>query len=127
MARPSKKLRALIELRDAAVALLEAESDTSAPDASLDPLRTRAREVYTAYVAKNGPLNAGTLHEGKEDPETGLPALTWRPVNLGGFRSDPDFHLVAALEVYDQDSGPDPDPDIAGAVDQGCAHEERAP
>lgn len=105
VARPSKKLLALVELRDRACALLDAEADTSTPDADLDPLRSSALEAYTGYVKAFGPINDGTLTEGKIDPETGVPILSWRPVNLAGFRSDPDFHLVAALEIYDQETG----------------------
>ncbi|MEH0110531.1 helicase-related protein [Tersicoccus sp. MR15.9] len=105
VARPGKKLLALIGLREAALALLAAETDTATPDADLDPLRTTAREAYEAYAAAHGPINAGSLHEGKTDPETGIPILTWRPGNLAGFRSDPDFHLVASLERYDQETG----------------------
>lgn len=105
VARPSKKLRALVVLRDRACALLEAESDTAAADSTLDPLRKAALAAYTAYTDAHGPLNDGTLVEGRVDPETGMPTLSWRPVNLGGFRSDPDFHVVAAMEVYDQETG----------------------
>lgn len=103
--RPSKKLLALVDLRDRACELLAAESDTSTPDAALDPLRQAALDSYTSYVKLHGPINAGTLTEGKIDPETGVPILSWRPVNLAGFRSDPDFHLVSALEIYDQETG----------------------
>lgn len=103
--RPSAELRALIGLRDAAVALLDAEADWDRPDAAIEPLRVACREAYTAYVERYGALNRGTLTEGKPDPETGMPRLGWRTPPLGGFRSDPDAPIVFAMESFDQDSG----------------------
>ncbi len=103
--RPSAELRALIGLRDAAVALLDAESDWDRPDAAIEPLRVACRDAYAAYVERFGALNRGTLTEGKPDPETGLPRLGWRTPPLGGFRSDPDAPVVFAMESFDQDSG----------------------
>lgn len=103
--RPSAELRALIGLRDAAVALVEAESDWDRPDAEIEPLRVQCRALYDAYTARWGVLNRGTSTEGKPDPETGLPRLGWRVAPLGGFRSDPDAPLVLALETFDQDTG----------------------
>ena len=105
VARPAKKLLALVELRDLSEALLEAEADANAPDSALEPLRKAALDAYNAYVAAHGPINAGTVVEGKPDPETGMPQLSWRPVNLAGFRSDPGFYIVSAMEVYDQETG----------------------
>lgn len=105
VARPSAELRVLIELRDAAVALLEAEADWDRPDHAVEPLRVACREAYTGYVARFGALNLGTITEGKPDPETGLPRLGWRVPNLGGFRKDPDAPVVFALESFDQDTG----------------------
>lgn len=105
VARPSAELRALIGLRDAAVALLDAEADWDRPDAAVEPLRVACRDAYTAYVARYGALNRGTLTEGKPDPETGLPRLGWRTPPLGGFKSDPDAPVVFAMESFDQDSG----------------------
>ncbi len=103
--RPSRELRALIVLRDLAARLLEAESDPDRPDALLEPDRARAREAYEEYVRQWGPLNRGTLHEGAVDPETGMARLSWRRPSLGGFRRDPDYVKVIALEHYDQDTG----------------------
>lgn len=75
VARPSAELRALIGLRDAAVALIEAESDWDTPDSALEPLRVACRQEYQKYVDRYGALNRGTMTEGKPDPETGLPRL----------------------------------------------------
>lgn len=105
VARPSAELRALIGLRDAAVALVEAESDWDTADHAVGPLRVTCRRAYHEYVERYGALNRGTLTEGKTDPETGLPRLGWRTPPLGGFRRDPDAPIVFALEAFDQDSG----------------------
>lgn len=105
VARPSAELRTLIGLRDAAVALVEAEADWDTPDHALEPLRVTCRQTYQQYVERYGALNRGTLTEGKPDPETGLPRLGWRTPTLGGFRGDPDAPIVFALEAFDQDSG----------------------
>ncbi|PBA69198.1 methyltransferase type 11 [Mycobacterium avium] len=103
--RPSAELRALIGLRDAAVALVEAESDWDLPDAAIEPLRATCRTAYEAYVDRYGALNRGVITEGKPDPDTGMPRLGWRTPPMGGFRSDPDAPLVFALELFDQDTG----------------------
>lgn len=100
----SAELVALIEMRDAACDLMAAEADHGRTDTSLDELRTTARDAYRGYVRRWGPVNRGHLAQGKVDPETGMPALSWRRPRLGGFRGDPDAPLVAALEVYDPDT-----------------------
>lgn len=105
IARPSAELRMLIELRDAAEQLVALESDPDLPDSAISPVRDQTRALYERYVAKYGPLNRGTLTEGKVDPETGVPAFSWRRPTMGGFRRDPGYVLVLALEEFDQDSG----------------------
>ncbi|WP_137726199.1 methyltransferase domain-containing protein [Prescottella subtropica] len=102
--RPAKELRALISLRDAAVALMDLESDPDRPDEEISPTRAQALDLYTGYVASWGPLNRGTIVEGKPDPETGVPALSVRRPPMGGFRRDPDYSLVMALEEYNPDT-----------------------
>jgi N12 class adenine-specific DNA methylase len=97
----SGELAALHQLRDAALALLALEADTSLPDSALDSARATTARRYARYVDTWGPLNRGVLHEGRPDPETGLPMLTWRRPDLGGFRRDPDYLTVMALEYYD--------------------------
>lgn len=105
VARPSAELRALIGLRDAAAALIDAEADWDRSDDAVEPLRVACRAAYSAYVARFGALNRGVATEGKPDPDTGMPRLGWRTPGLGGFRSDPDAPIVFALELFDQDSG----------------------
>jgi N12 class adenine-specific DNA methylase/SAM-dependent methyltransferase len=103
--RPSKELHALVTLRDAAVDLITAEADWENPDSTLEPLRVTCRAAYLSYVERFGALNRGTLVEGKIDPDTGLPKLSWRVPPMSRFRSDPDAGLVFALERFDQATG----------------------
>lgn len=103
--RNSVELRALIIFRDAAVKLVALESDSELSDAAIYRARVDALALYTAYVAKFGALNRGTLSEGKPDPDTGLPTFTWRRPALGGFRRDPDYSTVIAMEQFDQNDG----------------------
>lgn len=105
VSRPGAELRALIALRDAALALVDAESDWTQPDSFVEPLRVACRDLYEAYVNRYGSLNRGASTVGKPDPETGEPRLGWRTAPLGGFRRDPDSAIVLALEVYEQGSG----------------------
>lgn len=103
--KPSAELRALVTLKALALDLLGQESSTHTDQEQLRQTRAAARSAYEAYVTKWGPLNRGTLHEGKVDADTGMPALSWRRPRLGGFRTDPDYLAVMALEDYDQDTG----------------------
>lgn len=103
--RGSRELAALVGLRDAAAHLLALEADTSLPDEVLDGARQACRDLWRGYVQRFGPLNRGTLVEGRPDPDTGQPRTTWRRPTMGGFRRDPDHTLVLALEVFDPDTG----------------------
>ena len=103
--RDSAELRALIHLRDAALALLAAEANVEVADDELEPLRERLNILYDSYVAHHGAINRCTIVEGAEDPETGLPVLQRRRPPMGGFRHDPDYVTVLALESYDDDTG----------------------
>jgi N12 class adenine-specific DNA methylase len=103
--RPSRELLALISMRDKAVALLAAEADWDCPDSSLDGPRAELADLYERYVQQFGALNRGTLSEGKVDPDTDVPRLSWRTPTLGGFRGDPQFSSVLALELFDRETG----------------------
>lgn len=104
-ARDNPELRTLIQLRDAALALLAAEAQVDATDAELEPLRAHLNLLYDTYVAHYGAVNRCSIVEGPEDPETGLPLLQRRRPPMGGFRQDPDYVTVLALESYDDDTG----------------------
>lgn len=92
-------------LRDAARTLLALEADGALDDAAVGPARADALARYRDYAARFGPLNRGDLVSGPTDAETGQPALRWRRPHLGGFRADPDYLTVMALEVFDQHTG----------------------
>ncbi len=106
--RPAKdagELRTLIELRDATTALLELES-TSVDDVEADRTRADLRRRYEHYVARYGPLNRFTLvRTGRSDPATGTDVVRRRLPTMGGFRDDPGYASVLALEVFDPESG----------------------
>lgn len=111
MPKAGKELRALIGLRDAVMDLLDLECDPDLPGASIAPARAEAKRLYEQYTRTYGPLNRGEMRSGKVDPDTGQATLTWRRPPLGGFRRDPDYVAVMAIEQYDQEtqeSGPAP-------------------
>ena len=99
------ELAALIRLRDAAITLLDAEADHGRSDDSLAPRRTRLNAAYDLYVAGYGPLNRATVVSGEPDLETGLATVSRRRPRMGGFRQDPDYVTVLALEHYDDETG----------------------
>jgi hypothetical protein len=99
------ELTALIRLRDATTGLLDAEADYGRGEESLAPLRARLNALYDQYAAAYGPLNRATMTAGEPDPETGLATFTRRRPRMGGFRQDPDYATVLALETYDDDTG----------------------
>jgi N12 class adenine-specific DNA methylase len=98
-------MAALRDLRDAARELLRLEGDPGVTDEAIAPVRARAADRYAHYVRTWGPLNRGELREGPPDPDSGEPALSWRRPGLGGFRRDPDYWTVMALEDYDSSTG----------------------
>jgi len=102
--RAGAELRALIQLRDAILALLDAEADPDAADQVLAPLRATLNRRYDRYVATYGPLNRCTLVQGPPDEDTGLPTWSRRRPPMGGFRDDPDYVTVLALELYNDDT-----------------------
>ncbi|SDH55258.1 helicase-related protein [Microbacterium sp. 77mftsu3.1] len=103
-ARTSKELVHLVRLRDMMTELLALESNLDLPDEEMAEHRAATRAAYEQYLTAFGPLNRGTLVEGKPD-EDGNVTLSWRRPPLGGFRRDPDSALVMALEVFDQSTG----------------------
>jgi N12 class adenine-specific DNA methylase len=102
--KEQRELSALIGLRDTAVGLLDAEADHSRSEESLAPLRARLNLAYDRYVTTYGPLNRAGISRGEPDPETGLATITRRRPRMGGFRQDPDYVTVLALESYDDET-----------------------
>lgn len=86
-ARHLDRLKSLIGLRDATNELFASEA-FQAPDEEIDARRTKLNELYDAFVAKYGAINAVPV--GQKGREI-LP-------NLLGFEEDPGFLRLVALE-----------------------------
>ncbi len=87
------ELGRLIEIRDLARSLVDLERLSSPGDEATEQRRRELAGAYAAYVAAHGPINRVKLNEQKG--RRSYP-------RMGGFRSDPDFPRVAALERYDE-------------------------
>jgi len=88
------ELTALLQLRDGAAALVDAERDGQVPDSIVEELRGRLAEQYGEYVSRFGAINRFTITASGQR----------RTPTLGGFRKDPGFARVCALEIYDGDA-----------------------
>lgn len=99
------ELTMLCELRDATRAVLAADA-VDDPDAA--ETRRELNRLYDRYVARFGPLNRYTLRPTVRaldtDNEGEEPAAKRVQPRMGGFRSDPGWWPVAALEVFDDDT-----------------------
>ncbi|GJF03858.1 hypothetical protein PSD17_28170 [Pseudonocardia sp. D17] len=96
------ELRALLELRDTAVRLLEAEAASLDYTVELDELREQLNTSYDAYLSQYGPLNRFTWRRtGRTNPETDEPVMARIAPPQGRFRSDPAAPVVYALEHFD--------------------------
>jgi N12 class adenine-specific DNA methylase len=103
-AKDIPELRRLVELRDAARSVLAVQVD-GGDDTALEAAQVTLGARYDDYTRIYGPLNRSTLARGraKEDGEAEV-VRRMRP-RMGGFRAeDPDWPLVAALEVFDEET-----------------------
>src|SRR5664280_181171 len=98
------ELRALCGLRDTLAEVLALQAgDTS--DGAFRDAQERLNRRYDDYVARHEPISRFTSYEtGRSDPDTGEAIIGRRNPKLGGFRSDPDFPSLLALEVFDSDT-----------------------
>ncbi|MFC7331419.1 UvrD-helicase domain-containing protein [Marinactinospora rubrisoli] len=102
--RPAtKETLRLIELRDAAVELFDADADQEIADEDLAPIRERAAALYDAYHADYGPIGRCTVSY-SVDADTDEVTERRQTPNLGGMRDDVDFATLLALENYDLES-----------------------
>ncbi|MGH9224355.1 MAG: methyltransferase domain-containing protein, partial [Acidimicrobiales bacterium] len=98
------ELAALIGVRDSLVRLLDAQA-ASHEDGAFAEAQTVLNQRYDAYVARWGPLSRFSMvSTGVVDPETGEITCRRRNPSMGGFRRDPDFPAVTALELFDPDA-----------------------
>ena len=103
--RSTDEVRALIVLRDRTVNLLRLEAD-DAPEADIEDARRRLGEACERYRHRWGPLNrVSWARTGRYDPATGEERRRRVAARLGGFRRDPDWPTLSAIEVYDDDLG----------------------
>jgi N12 class adenine-specific DNA methylase len=99
------ELRRLIGLRDAAREVLAVQLRGGTSD-ELIAAQHQLTDRYQDYKRLYGPLNRFRMvRTGRSDPDTGAAATRRDLPRMGGFRAlDPDWALVAALEVFDDDT-----------------------
>ncbi len=104
VAGDAHELARLIGLRDAARAVLAVQVGDGS-DEDLNVAQSSLASRYGDYRRLYGPLNRYRLvRTGRVDPETGEEQLRRARPRMGGFRDDPDWPLVAALEVFDDET-----------------------
>jgi N12 class adenine-specific DNA methylase/phospholipid N-methyltransferase len=98
------EISALVRLRDAALALMEAERDYSKTDEELLPQRRELNRCYDAYVARYGPIHRSTLIK-RIDKNTGEEKISRKlPAAMYAFHTDEYYPLVLGLEIYDDET-----------------------
>jgi N12 class adenine-specific DNA methylase len=98
----AEELRALLDLRDTAVELLNTEAMTVDDGPELQQLRDQLNRQYDTFAAKFGPINRFSWRNtGRIDPATGKNKVSRHTPRQGGFRNDPHAPTVYALEVFD--------------------------
>ncbi len=94
--KQASELSRLLEIRELARSLVDLEAVAPVGDEGVEQRRRELAVAYRSYVARHGPLNRVKIND-----ETGRRSVP----RLGGFRNDPDWPRVAALERYDESSG----------------------
>jgi N12 class adenine-specific DNA methylase len=105
-AAQARELRQLIGLRDTVLALLRAEAASPDDTEEITGLRAELNACYEDYLDRYGPVKRFTwAATGRADPQTGEKTQSRRRPPQGGFRNDPLYPLVYALEEnYDPGS-----------------------
>lgn len=102
--KDNAELRRLIGLRDAAREVLTVQVQGGA-DADLRGAQATLTDRYDGYLRLYGPINRSSqARTGRVDPTTGAEVMRRVRPRMGGFRDDPDWPLVAALEVFDDET-----------------------
>ncbi len=104
VAKDRSELARLVGLRDAARSVLAVQVD-GGDDDQLAAAQATLAEQYRAYTRLDGPINrSAQARTGRRNPETGEEIMRRVRPRMGGFREDPDWPLVAALEVFDEET-----------------------
>lgn len=103
-AKDASELARLVDLRDAARSVLAVQVKGGS-DADLADAQRTLTERYDRYHRLYGPLNRyTTARTGRYDDDTGAEVLRRVRPRMGGFRDDPDYPLLAALEDFDDET-----------------------
>jgi len=103
-AKDCPELVRLVGLRDAARSVLAVQVDGGSEDDLRDAQRVLA-DRYASYRRVHGAINRSSqARTGRRDAETGQEIFRRLRPRMGGFREDPDWPLVAALEHFDEES-----------------------
>lgn len=104
VAKDRSELVRLVGLRDAARRVLEVQVDGGS-DERLDAAQGVLGDLYRTYARIYGPINRSSeARTGRRHSETGEEVMRRIRPRMGGFRDDPDWPLVAALEVFDDET-----------------------
>lgn len=104
VAKDGSELARLVGLRDAARTVLAVQVDGGGDD-QLAAAQSTLAEEYRTYARLYGPINRSSqARTGRREPETGEEIMCRVRPRMGGFREDPDWPLVAALEVFDEET-----------------------
>ncbi|XVU24283.1 hypothetical protein ACQPZJ_44820 [Actinoplanes sp. CA-054009] len=107
-AKDIAELRALIGLRQTVMALLREESTHREDTDRMGELRAQLNEQYDGYLsAFRQPINRVKISIRTGTDKHGEPTEVAHHTypEMGGFRTDPSFSYVAALEAYDKETG----------------------
>jgi len=100
----AQELRALCGLRDTAAEVLSLQAG-STDDGVFRIAQEGLNRRYDDYVDRYGVISRFATYEtGRIDADTGEPICGRRNPPMGGFRADPDFPSLLALEVFDSDT-----------------------
>src|SRR3546814_1752699 len=104
VAKDQAELARLVGLRDAARQVLSVQVDGGADD-QLIAAQAILADRYRSYTRLYGAINRSSqVRSGRRNVETGEEVMRRVRRRLGGFREDPDWPLVAALEVFDEET-----------------------
>nr|WP_313315246.1 helicase-related protein [Dietzia maris] len=100
------ELRALVDMRDQVLRVLEMEGASRRDTPALTAERDELRRIYESYVRRYGPINRVKVTQTSRLDGDGNPIVTRRyPGAARTFREDPHSAVVRALEHYDELSG----------------------